>query len=337
MNDHYRHPQSEQQPPPHSPAQPPQAYGSQSQFSYTPSGDQPMYGGMYAFPSVARVAKKNNTRTSQACDSCRRLKAKCDEAKPCTTCRDRGTECKYRDPLPKVADKTQSDILNSIAMMQGQLTTFVEHSARLNERINKMESNITNFGLGSAATTNTNAIVEEPNKTESTPFTGPPPPLGESAIPMNHTTLACLLLNWPSIQELTKHHVEREGLGYVGEFPISQEQNRGLLIVYGRGEDNRMSRKERESEQHEQQSVDVPDSSSDSPSLLLSTNHTLSPDRQDRAQRGKAGVRCNVRDLRASKEGLPRREFLAGHISHHLHNSNAYERPRRPSYATGKQ
>ncbi|KAJ6790005.1 hypothetical protein PWT90_03794 [Aphanocladium album] len=293
----YRH-----HPGPSSSMQPPQAYESQSQPAYTPSGDQPMYGGMYASSSVVPVAKKKNTRASQACDSCRQLKAKCDETRPCKTCRDRGTECKYRDPPPKVADKTQSDILDGIAMMQGQLTTLVEHFARMDERINKIESKIY-LGADIAPKANANTVAEEPYKTESTPFTseemtkyssqdataagpdqttlpedevetepGPPPPPGEPAIPINHTTLAGLLLNWPSIQELTKHHVEREGVGYVGEYPISQEQNRGLLIPYGRGEDNRMSRKQREREQHEQQSVDVPDDSSDSPSPSTATD-----------------------------------------------------------------
>lgn len=66
---------------------------------------------------------------------------------------------------------------------------------------------------------------------------GRPVPPGEPAIPINHTTLASLLLDWPSIKDLTRHHVEREGIKYVSEFPIRQEQNRGPLIVYGRGED----------------------------------------------------------------------------------------------------
>lgn len=71
---------------------------------------------------------------------------------------------------------------------------------------------------------------------------GPPVPPGEPAIPINHTTLASLLLDWPSIRELTKHHVEREGIKYISEFPIRQEQNRGPLIVYGRGEDGVQAR-----------------------------------------------------------------------------------------------
>lgn len=71
---------------------------------------------------------------------------------------------------------------------------------------------------------------------------GPPVPPGEPAIPMNHTTLAGLLLEWPSIRELTKHHLDRQGVRYISEYPVSQEQSRGSLIVYGRGEDSRQSR-----------------------------------------------------------------------------------------------
>lgn len=66
---------------------------------------------------------------------------------------------------------------------------------------------------------------------------GPPVPPGEPAIPINHTTLARLLLEWEPIRDLTRHHLEREGVKFISEYPISQEQNRGILKVYGRGED----------------------------------------------------------------------------------------------------
>lgn len=73
---------------------------------------------------------------------------------------------------------------------------------------------------------------------------GPPVPPGEPAIPINHTTLAGLLLDWDPIRELTRPHLEREGIKYVSEYPISLEQSRGILKVYGRGEDShqRLSR-----------------------------------------------------------------------------------------------
>lgn len=38
---------------------------------------------------------------NKACDSCRQLKAKCDESKPCKTCRERNIQCVFRDPQPK--------------------------------------------------------------------------------------------------------------------------------------------------------------------------------------------------------------------------------------------
>ncbi|KAG8674026.1 hypothetical protein FPOAC2_07441 [Fusarium poae] len=73
--------------------------------------------------------------------------------------------------------------------------------------------------------------------------------------------LAGLLLEWPSIRELTKHHVEREGVRHISEYPISQEQNRGVLMVYGRGEDARPSRQVREPTDHG--NLDMADDSSD--------------------------------------------------------------------------
>ncbi len=37
----------------------------------------------------------------QACDMCRQLKAKCDELKPCKSCKEKKVECKYREAIPK--------------------------------------------------------------------------------------------------------------------------------------------------------------------------------------------------------------------------------------------
>ncbi|GKU08132.1 unnamed protein product [Fusarium langsethiae] len=90
---------------------------------------------------------------------------------------------------------------------------------------------------------------------------GPPVPPGEPAIPINHTTLAGMLLEWPSVRELTKYHIERGGIRYISEYPISQEQNRGVLIVYGLGEDSSPSRHVREPTDHG--NLDMADDSSD--------------------------------------------------------------------------
>jgi hypothetical protein len=51
----------------------------------------------HGFPEEKRKAQ----RAAQACDGCRTLKAKCDEGKPmCSSCREKGTECRYQDPPP---------------------------------------------------------------------------------------------------------------------------------------------------------------------------------------------------------------------------------------------
>jgi hypothetical protein len=52
-------------------------------------------------PSSDQVRKKAQ-RAAQACDSCRTLKAKCDEGRPaCSSCKEKTIECRYRDPPPK--------------------------------------------------------------------------------------------------------------------------------------------------------------------------------------------------------------------------------------------
>ncbi|OAA60737.1 hypothetical protein ISF_05776 [Cordyceps fumosorosea ARSEF 2679] len=138
------------------------------------------------------------------------------------------------------ADKTQSDILDGINMMQNQLNTLAEHFARMSERLTKIETSVS---PKSDAAANLDLAVEDRCKIEGTPINGEaivnyqvqdpaaataadqgtlpedeveaepgrPIPPGEPAIPPNHTTLAGLLLYWPSIRALTKHHCEREG------------------------------------------------------------------------------------------------------------------------------
>ncbi|GAW19843.1 hypothetical protein ANO14919_093340 [Xylariales sp. No.14919] len=70
---------------------------------------------------------------------------------------------------------------------------------------------------------------------------------GRPAMPPNHTTLASLLLKWPSINKMLNHILLAEQIQYVEEYPIREEQRRGVLRLFGRGEgpdsDNRTSDK----------------------------------------------------------------------------------------------
>jgi hypothetical protein len=206
-------------------------------------------------------------------------------------------ECKYRDPVPKATDKAQADILDGLSTVQTTLNSIISHLGRVDQRMIKMESVLPKHLLASTLKTEP-AVEEEYKRAPASPFVangasadpyyadahrdhpssesmplrmmaedemevepGPPVPPGEPAIPINHTTLAGLLLEWPSVRELTKHHIEREGIRYISEYPISQEQNRGVLIVYGRGEDSHPSRHVREPTDHG--NLDMADDSSD--------------------------------------------------------------------------
>ncbi|GKT44903.1 uncharacterized protein ColSpa_05084 [Colletotrichum spaethianum] len=65
---------------------------------------------------------------------------------------------------------------------------------------------------------------------------GEPVAPGAPSIPANHTTRADMLLSWPGIKEMTQGILEREGVKFPQEYPIAQEERRGVLRLYGRGE-----------------------------------------------------------------------------------------------------
>ncbi|KAK8920817.1 hypothetical protein VCV18_008122 [Metarhizium anisopliae] len=290
----------------------------ESHASYPPA-TEPFYG---VYTSSA-ASKKKNTRASQ-------LKAKCDETKPCKTCRDKGTECRYRDPVPKATDKAQADILEGITMLQHSLASLVEQVGRMDSRMTKLEASVGGHPNGNLVKMDPAAEEEQLKALRRSPYgdesetahqfyssgtsrdyldagaeraplemmaedeleaePGPPVPPGEPAIPINHTTLAGLLLDWPCISDIVRPHLEAEGIRHITEYPISHEQNRGVLIVYGRGEDAHPSRHLREITDHGQ--LDMGDESSDtaSPSPAADWGHLggLSP--ADQVVEYKGGV-----------------------------------------------
>lgn len=102
---------------------------------------------------------------------------------------------------------------------------------------------------------------------------GPPVPPGEPAIPINHTTLAGLLLEWPAIRDLTQDHLVRHNIHFVNEFPIRVEQNRGALNLTGRGEDTPWAVAPQEVPDHS--TADNADDSSDMTSPSPTPGHGL--------------------------------------------------------------
>ncbi|EXU95193.1 Zn(2)-Cys(6) zinc finger domain protein [Metarhizium robertsii] len=121
-------------PPTPTPAQKP---SYESYDNYPPASD-PLYGAYIS----SEAAKRKNMRASLACDQCRQLKAKCDETKPCKTCRDKRTECVYRDPVPKGTDKAQADILNAIQTVKHLLTGLIETVRCMDSKMTQLDGTV---------------------------------------------------------------------------------------------------------------------------------------------------------------------------------------------------
>lgn len=84
--------------------------------------------------------------------------------------------------------------------------------------------------------------MEQEKEVEPGPFVRP----GVPSIPPNHTTLAAFLLKWEPIEALVQSILDAENVKYINEFPIRQEERRGLLRIWGRGEGMDSSRVDRE-------------------------------------------------------------------------------------------
>jgi len=212
---------------------------------------------------------------------CRQLKAKCDENKPCKSCKEKKIECKYREAVPKQQDKMAADLLDAVLAVRNQVELMnrrlvkierrmdravpaIEHSADMMDEDDDRPVSPHSAGAapddayssspGDTVTATqapitaiearniTRNIDEEPDVEPGTHIQPK-----DSAIPSNHTTLAGLLLGWKSVQKLLHRQLEIEALKYPQEFPTRQEERRGILRVWGRGEGSDNSWADRES------------------------------------------------------------------------------------------
>ncbi|KAL5324528.1 hypothetical protein ACEPPN_009074 [Leptodophora sp. 'Broadleaf-Isolate-01'] len=271
----------------------------QSPMSATePYGNNP-YGGLptprdyqtVTYPSAGRPdIRKKAQRAAQACDSCRTLKAKCDEGRPaCSTCKEKGTDCRYRDPPPKQQDKASADIMDSLARLESFMSGFnnkIEHFNSKIEHLSGEVSEIKRAQRGGAVPNNSSydavRFKDEPAEVipgyrlefprpsvgsevapllsnespyGSTPSqqrgpdgfpqggeiseeeeeSGNPGPGKPPSIPVNHTTGAARLLTHPVIRELCQGAMNSSKIRNE-KYPILQEERRGLLRLFGRGE-----------------------------------------------------------------------------------------------------
>ncbi|KAI9054108.1 hypothetical protein LZ554_001279 [Drepanopeziza brunnea f. sp. 'monogermtubi'] len=228
--------------------------------------------------------RKKAQRAAQACDSCRTLKAKCDEGRPsCSTCKEKQQECRYRDPPPKQQDKGLADIMEFLISRERRIDDRFEALTAENRRITEQLRIIAGSqgrDVMRFKEENEDHLAPPPNpvvysqpslsvgrqilpespyaSTPSQPMamgrfvenqegpldevseeeedTGPPGPAKPPSIPVNHTTGAAGLLGVPAIKVLCADVFNPKGRIRSEKYPILQEEKRGLLRLFGRGE-----------------------------------------------------------------------------------------------------
>lgn len=77
------------------------------------------------YPNHAQMRRKQ-VRATQACNTCRARKQKCDENRPCQYCKENQYECLYKDVPPPKQDRTMLALTESMHSMQDMLKGFIE-------------------------------------------------------------------------------------------------------------------------------------------------------------------------------------------------------------------
>ncbi|KAL9113637.1 MAG: hypothetical protein Q9227_002375 [Pyrenula ochraceoflavens] len=216
--------------------------------------------------------KRKPVRASQACDTCRNRKAKCDEGRPCSHCRENNLECQYRElPVPKQDRhvKEQSDKLDLILK---KLDAQQEATARNERKLDQHQARFDAISQRLRLSPDHGQPAESPQvsevKTEHLMKheSQQSPPVGNAAfnrqprrdvslapdpkmlssqnndltIPIQHTTYAHKLLLWPSIADLLQDYRPKADV-FLNE-PLTEhyvdrlELSRGLPRLYGRGQ-----------------------------------------------------------------------------------------------------
>ncbi|KAK4101195.1 hypothetical protein N658DRAFT_516071 [Parathielavia hyrcaniae] len=220
----------------------------------------------YPIQVATAKGKHKAQRASKACDMCRKLKVKCDEFNPCKSCLEKGVECKYREAVP-TKHRQMADILDILSELQRKFDAFGQRISQLertvvrnrssadapaqdeDEQPESAESATPAAKDGDSlsptyGTPGTQAPIDSPEgraithcmEEEKEVKPGPVVQPGVPSIPHNHTAIAAFLLKWRPISVLVRGILAAENVKFVDEFPIRQEEERGLLRVWGRGE-----------------------------------------------------------------------------------------------------
>ncbi|KAK6006864.1 hypothetical protein QM012_005872 [Aureobasidium pullulans] len=196
-------------------------------YGQAPPGYYPQY--MPTMHMSNPNSRKKSMRASQACDRCRERKSKCDENRPCVTCKEQGLQCNYKDAHPTKADKNNqalsdmiTEVLTVIKQMSDRLGVVEKRLAIQPPTQARVDTpNPPGQDDSDATAVETDAIEELPVVIKKQTWE-----LGD------HTTAAHkLLLRWPSIQPFV-----RTSKCNINENYVMKGEDRGILRLYGAGE-----------------------------------------------------------------------------------------------------
>ncbi|PWW75922.1 hypothetical protein C7212DRAFT_280477 [Tuber magnatum] len=207
--------------------------------------------------------RRKAIRAAQACDACRARKAKCDEGRPsCGFCKESQIACVYREVPPPKQDRTLLQILERLGKVETLLDSInsskevvaaaaptggggrVSGAAAPKEVVAVNETSLQSLQSASPfhpptpvsqqaypQATAVGTSVQDHHPRPSNPTEVPLEEDEQLTIPVQHTTAAHKLMWWPSIRK----NIDEEFLANEG-YVMKEEEKRGPLRVYGRGE-----------------------------------------------------------------------------------------------------
>ncbi|TLD07449.1 hypothetical protein PgNI_10733 [Pyricularia grisea] len=206
-----------------------------------------------SFDSVLQLPpRRTNARASQACNTCRRLKTKCDMARPCKTCRDRKGDCVYSGSVSKYHDRYSQLLFDGLQHEMAKLQERTEHIERLlgimtAPALDRALTNSTvaqgevlaireqwhpqaaRFDPGMQATVAAEMVGRPLGKPPAKIDTRPPMGPNDDPIMINHPTLVQEVLQWPAVSHFVQRLLASEGIQSPTDFPLLLEQQRDRL------------------------------------------------------------------------------------------------------------
>ena len=164
------------------------------------------------------VQRKKQMRATHACEECRRLKQKCDEGKPCSSCKENSSTCAYSDTPPA---KKGKEIDRFIDMLEDVLQGNQDLRQMLDTKLSVLDYRLRG--------------MEQHRSTPIAPSEHSEPkeraPKRKQEVDDHRTAPHKLILLWPSVRPLLQEANVDVNDGYVME-----AEDRGVLRLYGRGE-----------------------------------------------------------------------------------------------------